>query len=152
MKTVLKGKDQVLAAVGSDLGPGDWYEVTQDQVNLFADATYDHQWIHVDPERAKEGPFGGPIAHGYFTMSVMPMLLHSALSVEGTNMGVNYGLNKLRFPAPVHVGSRIRIAGKVKEVTEVGGGAIQVVLDLAVEVEGKDKPAMVAEPVYRYYF
>jgi acyl dehydratase len=136
--------------VGTHLGYSDPYTVTQEQVNLFADATGDHQWIHVDPERAKTGPFGGPIAHGYLTLSLVPTLLGSVLHVEGTTMGVNYGTNKVRFSAPVHVGSTIRAGATVAEVTEVGGG-VQVCLDVVVDSEGAAKPNCVAQVVYRYY-
>ncbi len=136
--------------VGQHLGYSDNYEVTQEQVNLFAEATGDHQWIHVDPERAKTGPFGGPIAHGYLTLSLIPTLLGSLLRVEGTSMGVNYGTNKVRFAAPVHVGTKIRAGATVAEVTEIAGG-VQVALDVIVEVEGAAKPNCVAQVVYRYY-
>ena len=135
---------------GQELGSSDWYEVTQEAVNLFADATGDHQWIHVDVERAKQGPFGAPIAHGYLTLSLGPALLPQILRIEGISMGVNYGLNKLRFPAPVPVGSKVRLGATLESVEDVAGGA-QAVLGLTFEVEGKDKPVCVAEAVFRYY-
>jgi len=150
MTTIVNGIDGLKAKIGEHLGFSDWVEVTQDQVNMFAEATGDHQWIHVDPERAKSGPFGGPIAHGYLTLSLAPGLLTSVLRVEGIAMGVNYGLNKLRFPSPVPVGSKVRVGATLAGVEDFAGGA-QVTLDLVFEVEGKDKPACVAQAVYRYY-
>src|SRR5688500_86568 len=135
--------------VGEQLGPSDWMEVTQDQVNLFADATGDHQWIHVDPERAKSGPFGGPIAHGYLTLSLAPALLPTILQVDGISMGVNYGCNKVRFVSPVKVGSKLRLGATIAAVDDVAGG-VQATLDLTFETEGSDKPACVAQVVYRY--
>ncbi len=136
--------------VGKPLGTSEPMTVTQEQVNLFADATGDHQWIHVDPERAKSGPFGGPIAHGYLTLSLLPVLMGSILHVDGVTMGVNYGCNKVRFSAPVPVGSTIQASATVAEVTEVAGG-LQVSLDVVVEVLGATKPSCVAQVVYRYY-
>jgi acyl dehydratase len=136
---------------GQELGSSDWYEVTQEAVNLFADATGDHQWIHVDVERAKkESPFGGPIAHGYLTLSLLVPLLAQVLTVSDAVMGVNYGLNKVRFPSPVPVGSKVRATASLKEVTEFAGG-LQYSLTVTVEREGGDKPVCVAEPVYRVY-
>ena len=136
---------------GQELGSSDWYEVTQEAVNLFADATGDHQWIHVDVERAKkESPFGGPIAHGYLTLSLLVPLLAQVLTVSDAVMGVNYGLNKVRFPSPVPVGSKVRATATLKEVTEFAGG-LQYSLTVTVEREGGDKPVCVAEPVYRVY-
>jgi acyl dehydratase len=151
MATRLQGIEGLKAHVGEHLGYSDWHEVTQDQVNRFADATLDHQWIHVDPERAKAGPFGGPIAHGYLTLSLGPHLLGQVFQVEGTKMGVNYGLNKVRFPSPVPVGSKLRVGATVAGVEDLAGGA-QVVINLSFEVEGQEKPACVAEAVFRYYF
>jgi acyl dehydratase len=137
--------------VGTELGTSDWHEVTQESVNLFADATGDHQWIHVEVERAKkESPFGGPIAHGYLTLSLLVPLLAQVLTIEDTVMGVNYGLNKLRFPSPVPVGSKVRATATLREVTEIAGG-LQYVLGVTVEREGGEKPVCVAEPVYRVY-
>jgi acyl dehydratase len=136
---------------GQELGSSDWYEVTQEAVNLFADATGDHQWIHVDVERAKkESPFGGPIAHGYLTLSLLVPLLAQVLTVSDAVMGVNYGLNKVRFPSPVPVGSKVRATASLKEVIEFAGG-LQYSLTVTVEREGGDKPVCVAEPVYRVY-
>lgn len=135
---------------GQDLGSSDWFEVTQEDVNLFADATKDHQWIHVDPDRAASGPFGTTIAHGYMSLALVIPLWSELLVVENVGMSINYGLNRLRFPAPVPVGSRIRLVGKLASVSEVTGG-IEVVADLTMEVEGSEKPALVAEAVYRFY-
>ncbi len=136
--------------VGQHLGWSDYHEISQETVNLFADATGDHQWIHVDPERAKTGPFGGPIAHGYLTLALAPVFLGEVLSVEGMSMGVNYGCNKVRFPSPVPVGSKLRLGASVASVTDIDGG-VQVELDLALEVDGAPKPSCVAQVVYRYY-
>ena len=150
MATVVKGIEGLREKVGQHLGYSDWHEVTQQQVNGFADATGDHQWIHVDVERAKAGPFGAPIAHGYLTLSLAPVFLGEAMRVEGFQMGVNYGCNKVRFPSPVPVGSKVRMGVQLNAVEEVAGG-VQYVLGLTFEVEGKDKPACVAEVVYRGY-
>jgi acyl dehydratase len=137
--------------VGTELGTSEWYEVTQEHVNLFADATGDHQWIHVDPERAtKESPFGGPIAHGYLTLSLLVPLFGSVLRVTDTAMGVNYGLNKVRFPSPVPVGSKVRLTATLTNVEEIAGGK-QLTFSCVIEREGGDKPVCIAEPVYRYY-
>ena len=136
---------------GQELGVSDWHLVTQEEINQFADATHDHQWIHVDPERArKESPFGGPIAHGYYTLALAPYLVSQALTVTGVRMGVNYGLNNLRFTNPVRIGKRLRVRVKVNTVEEVTAG-VQVGLGLTYEVESESKPACVAEVVYRYY-
>src|ERR1051326_341824 len=128
MATTVNGIDELKAKQGAHLGYSDYVEITQEQVNLFADATGDHQWIHVDPERAKSGPFGGPIAHGYLTLSLAPYLLPLTFQVSGISMGVNYGLNKLRFPSPVPVGKKLRVGAAVVHVEEISGGA-QVTLD-----------------------
>ena len=143
------GIDALPGLVGSELGTSDWHEVTQEQVNLFADATGDHQWIHVDLERAAAGPFGGPIAHGHLTLALIPTLMASLVKVEGVRLVINYGLNRVRFPSPVRVGSRVRGTGVLKEATEVPGG-IQAVFEVTVQVEGGEKPACVAETVARY--
>ncbi|MFI6481258.1 MaoC family dehydratase [Nonomuraea sp. NPDC050663] len=150
MTLVVDGLAEFKTLPGTALGPSDWMEITQEQVNAFADATHDHQWIHVDVEKAKAGPFGGPIAHGYLTVSLLIPLFGQLIAVKGVSMGVNYGLNKLRFPAPVPVGSRIRLAGTVAAVEEVTGG-VQASFDFTVEVEGGAKPACVAQAIYRYY-
>ena len=138
-------------AVGRDLGSTEWLEVTQERIQQFADATNDRQWIHVDIERARQGPFGVPIAHGYLTLSLLSHFLPQLLSVPSAKMAINYGCNKVRFPAPVPVGSRIRGSGKIVEATEVPGG-VQVVVRVAVEVEGGGKPACVADAVTRFLF
>ena len=150
MATTINGIEELKGRAGDHLGYSDWHEVTQEQVNLFADATGDHQWIHVDVERAKQGPFGGPIAHGYLTLSLAPVLIGEIVRVEGISMGVNYGCNKVRFPSPVPVGSKVRLGASLVSVEDVAGGA-QATVALTFEVEGKDKPACVAEAVYRYY-
>ena len=150
MTTKLQGIEGLKAKLGEHLGFSDWHEVTQDQVNRFADATLDHQWIHIDPERAKAGPFGGPIAHGYLTLSLAPHLLSQVLQVEGIKMGVNYGLNKVRFPAPVPVGSKLRLGAAIAEVEDIAGGA-QITVDMTFEVDGQAKPSCVAQAVFRYY-
>jgi acyl dehydratase len=136
---------------GQELGTSDWYEVTQDAVNLFADATGDHQWIHVDVERAKkESPFGGPVAHGYLTLSLLVPLVSQTYEITDAKMGVNYGLNKVRFPAPVPVGSKVRARVTLKDVEEVAGG-LQNTLAITVVGEGGDKPVCIAEWVTRAY-
>ena len=137
--------------IGRELGTSDWFEVTQQHIDQFAEATGDHQWIHVDVERAEaESPFGGPIAHGYLTLSLLAPLSAQVLVVTDTVMGVNYGLNKVRFPAPVPVGSKVRLTASLKDVEEVAGG-LQLTLSAVIEREGGDKPVCIAEPVYRYY-
>jgi acyl dehydratase len=147
----VNGLDEIKALAGRDLGRSDWLEITQDRVNTFADATGDHQWIHVDVQRAKDGPFGGTIAHGYLTLSLVIPLFTELLQITGTTMSVNYGLERVRFPNPVRVGSKIRLAATVAEVTEVAGNGVQMVLDFIVEIDGQAKPACVARPVYRHY-
>lgn len=148
--TVEKPSDLLDLEEGTDLGESSWIEITQDDIDTFADATRDHQWIHVDPERAADGPFGSTIAHGYLTLALVIPLWSELLQVENVGMSVNYGLNRLRLPAPVPVGSRIRLQGEVASASEVAGG-VQVVADLTMEVEGSEKPALVAEAVYRFY-
>jgi acyl dehydratase len=150
MATTVNGIDELKSKQGEHLGYSDYVEITQEQVNLFADATGDHQWIHVDPERAKAGPFGGPIAHGYLTLSLAPALLPQILIVGGISMGVNYGCGKVRFPSPVPVGSKVRAGAELVSVDDVAGGA-QVTMQVTFEVEGAPKPSCVAEVIYRYY-
>jgi acyl dehydratase len=150
MTTTVNAIDEFHSLAGSHIGYSDWERVDQERVNLFADATGDHQWIHVDPERAKSGPFGGPIAHGYLTLSLAPVLLNKVLSVSGTSFGVNYGCNKVRFPSPVPVGSDLRLGVAVATVEDVEGG-VQVTYDLTMEVRDAPKPSCVAQVVYRYY-
>ena len=149
--TTADGVEGVQALVGQHLGYSDWVTITQEQVDQFADATGDHQWIHVDPERAaKESPFGGPIAHGYLTLSLLPMLMPQIMETTGFRMGVNYGTEKVRFPSPVPVGSRVRAGATLASATPFDGG-IAMNMDVTVEVEGGSKPAMVATVVYRRY-
>ena len=136
--------------VGKHLGHSDWETIDQDKINRFADATGDHQWIHVDIERAKSGPFGTTIGHGYLTLSLVPIFVFQLLKVEGAKLVVNYGINKARFPAPVPSGSRVRMGGEIASVEEVSGG-LQVTLACTFEIEGQPKPACVAEIVFRYY-
>jgi acyl dehydratase len=141
----------VKSLVGQEIGVSDWHFVTQEEINAFANATHDHQWIHIDVERAKkESPFGGPVAHGYYTLSLAPHLLNQIWSVQGISMGVNYGLNKLRFPAPVIIGKRVRLRATLNNVEAVSGGQ-QVTLGMLFELEGSDKPVCVAEAIYRHY-
>ena len=138
--------DELTAAVGEDLGASDWLEITQDRVDAFADATGDHQWIHVDVEKAKDGPFGGTIAHGYLTLSLVPFLGSQVFSLETPGAKLNYGVNKVRFPTPVRVGSRVRAHVAMGEVTDLPTGK-QMLLKYVIEIEGEDKPACVAETV-----
>ncbi|MEU8622391.1 MaoC family dehydratase [Streptomyces sp. NPDC048623] len=148
---IFTSAEELRAAVGEQLGHSDWLEIEQKRIDQFADATGDHQWIHVDPERAASGPFGRTIAHGYLTLSLLPLLVPQIMRVEGMKMGLNYGTEKVRFPAPVPVGSRLRATAVLTEVTEAGGG-VQVTAKVTVEREGGDKPVCVAESVSRYYF
>ena len=147
----VSGLGELKTMVGEDLGHSSWLEITQERIDAFAEATGDHQWIHVDPERAAQGPFGATIAHGYLTLSLVIPLFGEMLKVEGTRMGINYGLEKVRFPHPVKVGSRIRLGARVVGVDEVPGDGVQLTLDFTVEIEGETKPACVARPVYRHY-
>jgi len=149
MATVFDQPSDLLASVGQQLGVSDWFEVTQERINQFADATGDHQWIHVDTERAKDGPFGNTIAHGYLTLSLTNMFLPQLISVEHVSMGINYGVNKVRFIAPVPAGSRIRFAAALQEAKAIPGG-VQAIIVITVELEGSDKPACVVESVTRY--
>ncbi|MFD9464306.1 MaoC family dehydratase [Streptomyces sp. NPDC060027] len=142
--------DELRGAVGEQLGYTDWVEIEQKRIDLFAEATGDHQWIHVDPEKAAAGPFGTTIAHGYLTLSLLPLFGPQLISVEGVRMGVNYGSNKVRFPSPVPVGSRLRATATITAVDDVPGG-VQVSVAFSVEREGGDKPVCVAESVSRYY-
>jgi acyl dehydratase len=142
--------DDLPAHAGSHLGTSGWREITQEAVRRFADATGDHQWIHVDEERARAGPFGRTIAHGYLTLSLAPVLLWEILEVEGASVTVNYGLGKVRFPAPVPVGSRVRLAADL-DAAEPFAGGVQVGLRAVFELEGQDKPCCVAEILFRYY-
>ena len=147
---IIETVEELQSLIGQEVAVGDWFVVEQSRIDAFADATGDHQWIHVDPERAKSGPFGTAIAHGYLTLSLAPVFLGEVLVVEGISMGVNYGCNKVRFPAPVPVGSKLRLGASVAGVEDVSGG-VQVVLDLTLDTEGSTKPSCVAQVVYRYY-
>ncbi len=150
MKT-LQTLSDLAALVGQEVVVSDWTTITQEQVNQFAQATGDHQWIHVDVEKAKAGPFGGPIAHGYLTLSLLPQFFISSLKIEQTRMGVNYGLNKVRFPAPVPVGSRLRGRMKLLKCESIDQGGVQMTWETTVEREGGTKPVCVAESMARYY-
>ncbi|MFF3191608.1 MaoC family dehydratase [Streptomyces misionensis] len=145
------GLDEIKALAGAELGRTDWMEITQERVNTFADATGDHQWIHVDPERAAAGPFGAPIAHGYLTLSLVIPLFNDLLAIEGVSMSINYGLDKVRFPSPVKAGAKIRLRGAVDSVEEVKGNGVEMRLTFTIEVEGSEKPACVASALYRHY-
>ncbi|BCW43698.1 MaoC family dehydratase [Arthrobacter sp. StoSoilB5] len=142
--------DTLLTMTGKDLGTTDYREITQQQINLFADATDDQQWIHVDPERAKDGPFGAPIAHGFLTLSLIIPFWGELFDVDGVTTKVNYGLDKVRFTSPVKVGSKVRMQGSIAEVTEVKGGA-QIKVNATIEIEGQERPAVVAEFLARFY-
>ncbi|MET8762369.1 MaoC family dehydratase [Lentzea sp. NPDC004782] len=148
---IVNGIAELKTLAQQDLGHTDWLEIDQNRVNLFADATDDHQWIHVDPERAAEGPFGGTIAHGYLTLALLIPLMTELLDVQGVRMSINYGLDKVRFPAPVPVGAKIRLKGTVASVDDVPGDGVQVTIDFTIEIEGSEKPACVARGVYRHY-
>jgi acyl dehydratase len=147
---VFNGVDELRAAVGTQLGSSDWITVDQSQIDMFADATDDHQWIHVDEERAKAGPFGTTIAHGFLTLSLLPSLIKQIYTVENVKMGINYGLNKVRFTSPVPVGSKVRGTIDLVDVSDVNGG-VQVVNKVVVEIEGAERPALVAEWLTRQY-
>jgi acyl dehydratase len=140
------------AMVGSEIGVSDWFTITQDQINQFADCTHDHQFIHVDPEAAAKTPFGTTIAHGFLTLSLLSAMVYQMPSIEGVTMGVNYGMNKMRFVSPVRVGARIRGRFVLADFVEIRPGEVQSTLQVTVEIEGHDKPALVAEWLGRRYF
>ncbi|MFP3986096.1 MaoC family dehydratase [Streptomyces sp. E11-3] len=150
MAITVNGIDALKKLAGTDLGTSDWIDITQERINTFADATGDHQWIHVDVEQAKEGPFGGTIAHGYLTLSLFIPMFTELLDVDGVTTKVNYGLNKVRFPSPVQAGSRARLVARLAEVAEVPGG-VQITVDGTIETEGGTKPACVLQSVSRFY-
>ncbi|MGA2036719.1 MAG: MaoC family dehydratase [Acidimicrobiales bacterium] len=150
MTTILNGMDELRKYRPQHLGYSDWHLVDQAQIDKFAEVTGDHQWIHVDPERAAKSPFGSTIAHGYMTLSLIPPLLHEVFDVKGVNFAVNYGCNRVRFPAPVKVDSKIRLGAALAEVDEIKDG-LQWVVDITFEAEGEEKPRCVAQVVYRYY-
>ncbi len=149
---VFSSPAEAVVAVGTKLGPSGWLSVKQDRVDLFAKATGDHQWIHVDPERAKQGPFGTTIAHGYLTFSLINMFLPELIEAREMKMGVNYGAERLRFPAPVPVGSRVRAVGELVKAEPIGDDAVQTTCRVTIEIEGATKPACVADIIGRYYF
>ena len=151
MATVFQNPKELQSAVGRHLGHSDWLEITQERIDQFAEATGDHQWIHVDPERAKRGPFGTTIAHGYLTQSLVNLFLPQIVEVRGIAMGINYGADRLRFPAPVPVGSKLRAGAELLEVEETRDGAVQAKLRVTVEIQGSDKPACVIDTISRYY-
>jgi acyl dehydratase len=151
MSITVNGIAELKALAGERLGASGWLEITQDRVDRFADATDDHQWIHVDAERASTGPFGGTIAHGYLTLALLIPLWTEIVSIENIGMAVNYGLNRVRFPSPVPVGAKIRLTATMLSVDDVPGDGVQATVELTVEREGSDKPAVVAEAIYRYY-
>ena len=150
MATIFNQPADLLGSEGQHLGFSDWLEIDQQRIDLFAEATGDHQWIHVDPEKAKDGPFGATIAHGYLTLSLANLFLPQVMEVQNTSMGVNYGCEKVRFPAAVPVGSRIRGGGEVISVEEVKGG-VQVVVRMTIEIEGSDRPACVIDAISRFF-
>jgi acyl dehydratase len=151
MATVFSNPAELKEAVGKQLGVSEWLEIDQDRVDKFADATGDHQWIHVDPERAKDGPFGGCIAHGYLTQSLVNLVLPQIVEVRGISMGVNYGADKLRFPAAVPVGSKVRGSAELIAAEDAKGGAVQATIRVTVEIEGSDRPGCVIDTISRYF-
>jgi acyl dehydratase len=146
---IFDGLDEFVAAEGSQLGPTDWLEIQQDRVDLFADATGDHQWIHVDVEKAANGPFGGTIAHGLLTLSLLPHFMHDLYRVDNVAMAINYGLNTVRFITPVRVGAKVRAHSQIVKVDKLDG-AVQATLATTIEIDGADKPAAVIESIVRY--
>lgn len=151
MATVFTNAEQVLRAVGQRLGESDWLTIEQDRIDQFAEATGDHQWIHVDPERAKAGPFGATIAHGYLTLALVNMFLPEIVRVDNAKMGVNYGCDRVRFPAPVKVGSRVRGVGELLKAEPLEGG-VQMTVRVTVEVDGSERPGCVVDTISRFYF
>ncbi|HZP13589.1 MAG TPA: MaoC family dehydratase [Nevskiaceae bacterium] len=150
--TKFESADSILSSVGKVLGESDWLAISQERVNQFADATDDHQWIHVDVEKSKKGPFGAPIAHGYLTLSLCSYFLPQIVQVSNVKMGINYGTEKVRFPSPVKVGSRIRGRGELVAAERTKDGAVQATIRVTVEIENAAKPACVADTISRYYF
>lgn len=152
MKTVFDSKDAVLSRVGSELGVSDWLLIEQSRIDQFANATNDHQWIHVDPQQAAAGPFGATIAHGYLSLSLVSWFMPQIVDLSAMKMGVNYGCEKVRFPAPVRVGSRLRGRATLIAAEATKDGGVQATIRVAVEIEGGDKPGCVADTIARYYF
>jgi acyl dehydratase len=151
MATVFETPADLKSSIGRKLGESEWLEITQDRIDKFADATGDHQWIHVDPARAKDGPFGATIAHGYLTQSLVNFFLPQIVEVQGISMGVNYGADRVRFPAPVPVGSRVRGSAELLEADETRDGAVQTKIRVTVEIEGSERPGCVIDTISRYY-
>ena len=151
MPTVFESPAELKGAIGKELGTSDWLEISQQRIDQFAEATGDHQWIHVDPERAKAGPFGATIAHGYLTMSLASYFLPQIVTVKGISMGINYGVDRMRFPSPVPVGSKLRAKGELVEAEDTKDGAIQAKVRVTIEIEGQDRPACVVDTLSRYY-
>ena len=147
-----QGLEGLSSSLGRELGPGEWMTVDQTMIDGFADVTGDHQWIHVDPERAATGPYGGTVAHGFLTLSLLPVLVAGLRRVEGVRMGINYGLDRVRFPSAVRAGSRVRARAVLTDVTELDGGVAQMIARITIEIEGEAKPACVADHLTRYYF
>ncbi len=146
------GRAELVASLGRELGPGEWLEIGQERIDGFADVTGDHQWIHVDADRSATGPYGATVAHGFLTLSLLPLLLDGLRRVEGTRMGLNYGLERVRFPNVVRSGTRVRARSTLVDATDVGDDGLQLVTRVTVEVEGETKPACVADLVTRAYF
>ncbi|MFE9323941.1 MaoC family dehydratase [Nocardia sp. NPDC052278] len=151
MATTVDKPTDLLDLIGTELGSSDWLEIPQRDIDMFAEATHDEQWIHVDVERAKTGPFGGTIAHGYLTLSLLIPLWSEILVIENRGMAINYGLNKVRFPAPVPAGAKVRLTATLADATDLGDGAVQVTVDAVMEREGADKPVCIAQMVHRYF-
>ena len=149
--TIFQNPQELKTAVGNPLGVSEWLEIDQKRIDLFAEATGDHQWIHVDPERAKQGPFGTTIAHGYLTQSLVNLFMPEIIQVNGISMGINYGADRLRFPAPVPVGSRIRGTAEIISAEDTKDGAVQAKVRITVEIEGGERPACVVDTISRYY-
>jgi len=148
---IAKGLEEIKALAGQDLGFSEWVQIDQQRIDAFANASGDHQWIHVDAERAKDGPFGATIAHGYLTLSLLVPLFGELLDIQGTSMSINYGLERVRFPSPVVVGSKVRLTGTTASVEDVAGDGVQMLIDFTMQIEGKDKPACIARAIYRHY-
>jgi len=151
MPTVFDRPAALKDAIGQELGKSDWLEITQERIDQFAEATGDHQWIHVDPERAREGPYGCTIAHGYLTQSLVNLFLPQIVEVRGTRMGINYGADRVRFPAPVPVGSRVRGAAELLDASDTRDGAVQATIRVSVEIAGSERPGCVIDTISRYY-